>query len=321
MSPTDLIISWLVVTHERTELVLHPFHGPGLAEALAGIPGASLITPPSAEEVAAVIEAGAQALVTFDWDDAFLGSDLRWVQAISAGVDHFPIESLAESGVVLTSARGAHTPAVAEHAVALLFALTRGLGPAMRRAVRHEWKPELGTEVNGMTVCVLGFGSIGSEIARMLEALNAKVIGVRRNPEPSPFAECVVGPERLLEACTSADVLICALPHAPETTSMVGDAELEALGRGWVVNVGRGSTIDESALLRALDEGDLEGAALDVAAVEPLPTDSPFWDREDVVITPHMAWATDRLNPRLVNLVSANLAAYRGEAAWRNRVV
>lgn len=310
-----------MVTHERTELVLHPFHGPGLDDALARIPGASLITPASSEEVASVIEHGAQALVTFDWDDAFLGPELRWVQAISAGVDHFPIQSLAESGVVLTSARGAHTPAVAEHAVALLFALARGLGPAMRRAVRHEWSPELGTEVNGMTVCILGFGSIGSEIARMLQTLEAQVIGVRRNPEPSPFAESVVGPECLLETCASADALICALPHTRDTTSIVGDAELEALGRGWVVNVGRGSTIDESALLRALEEGDLEGAALDVAAVEPLPSDSPFWDREDLIITPHMAWATDRLNPRLVDLVSANLAAYRGEAEWRNRVV
>lgn len=306
---------------EQTELVLHPRHGPGLDEALMGIPGLSLMTPDTSDGVASAIERGSRALVTFDWDDAFLGPHLRWVQAISAGVDHFPVERLADADIVLTSARGAHSPAVGEHAVALLFALARGVGPATRRATRHEWKPEIGTEVRGMTVCVLGLGSIGEEIARMLRTLGSRVIGVRRNPGPSPFADRVVGPGELLDVLAGADAVICSLPHNEETEGIIGDDALEALGGGWVVNVGRGATVDEEALLRALRDGELKGAALDVTSTEPLPTHSPLWGHDAVIITPHMAWATDRLNPRLVELVTENLAAYRGEREWRNRIV
>lgn len=304
-----------------TELVLHPRHGPGLDTALKGLDDVALTTPETHEGVTAFIADGAPALVTFDWDDAFITPDLKWVQAISAGVDQFPIEHLARAGVVLTSARGVHTPAVAEHAIALLFAALRRVGPAVRRAERHEWRPEMVTEIRGLTVTVLGLGSIGTEVARLLKALGAAVIGVRRNPRPSEAADKVVGPEEILRACRESQALVCVLPETAETTDIVGQSELEALGSGWIVNVGRGSSIDEDALARALRDGDLRGAAIDVTSTEPLPTDSPLWDLEDLIITPHIAWATERLTPRLVELISRNVRAFRGETAWINRVV
>jgi D-2-hydroxyacid dehydrogenase (NADP+) len=283
--------------------------------------GTAFSYPDSHEGVIEAMRDGASALVTFDWDDAFLTPDLHWIQAISAGVNQFPLEDLAESGVILTSARGVHTPAVAEHALALLFAAVRRIGPALRRAERHEWRPEMGKEVRGLTVTILGMGSIGSEIARLLEPFEVTVIGVRRHPEPSDYAEAVVGPEELLWACRRSEVLICALPETQETLSLVGKDELDALGPGWVVNVGRGSSIDEEALVTALTEGALLGAAVDVTATEPLPDHSPLWDIETLTITPHMAWATSQLAPRLVALITENIQAFKGERDWLNRIV
>lgn len=309
------------VPDNPTQLVLHPRHGPGLDTALGELADVALSTPDTHEDAVEVMRNGATALVTFDWDDEFLTSDLKWVQAISAGVDQFPLEDLTESGVVLTSARGVHTPAVAEHAVALLFAVVRRLGPAVRRATRHEWKPEMVTEIRGLTVTILGMGSIGTEIARLLKPLGAKVIGIQRNPRPSELTDKVVGPDELLWACRESEALICALPETSETTGIVGDSELEALGQGWVVNVGRGSSLDEDALSRALRGGELRGAAVDVTSTEPLPADSPLWDLEKLIITPHMAWATDRLTPRLVEVISENVEAFRGERDWLNRIV
>lgn len=264
---------------------------------------------------------GGSVLVTFDWDDAFLLPHLTWVQAISAGVDQFPLDALRELGVVFTSARGVHTPAVAEHALALLFAAVRRIGPAVRRSERHEWKPEMGGEVRGLTVTILGMGSIGTEIARLLQPFDATVIGIRRHAGTAQYADEVLGPEDILSACRRSDVLICALPETDETIGVVGSDQLEALGAGWLVNIGRGSSVDQDALATALTTGALRGAAIDVTATEPLPGDSPLWDIDNLVITPHMAWATNHLTPRLASLIEHNVQAFKGEVDWMNRIV
>ncbi len=302
-------------------MVLHPVHGPGLDTALAALPGVDLVTPGDGDGVAAALGAGAAVLVTYPWEDRFLTSGLRWVQAISAGVDQFPLETLRSHEVVVTSARGAHSPAVAEHAVALLLALVRGLGPAMRRAGRRIWAPEIVQESAGMTVAVLGLGAIGEEIARRLAALGMRVVGMKRDPRSyAGVAELVVGPDRLRWLLERADAAIGALPARSDTARLIDAAALAALGDGWFVNVGRGSTVDEEALVAALRHGELRGAALDVTTVEPLPSDSPLWELENVILTPHMAWASDRLTPRLTRLIAANLAAYRGHGPWATRI-
>lgn len=303
------------------ELVLHPRHGPGLDDALRAIPGISLVTPDNHDETIESMRRSGSALVTFDWDDAFLLPQLTWVQAISAGVDQFPLDTLRKAGVVLTSARGVHTPAVAEHAVALLFATVRQIGPAVRRSERHEWKPEIGGEVRGLTVTIVGMGSIGTEIARLLQPFEVTVIGIRRRTGPAQYAEELLGPGDLLSACRRSDVVICALPETDETVGIIGSDQLEALGPGWLVNVGRGSSVDEDALAAALTSGALRGAAIDVAATEPLPGDSPLWDIDNLIITPHMAWATNHLTPRLVTLIEDNVHAFKGERDWVNRIV
>lgn len=300
--------------------VLHPVHGPGLAEGLRTIDRLDLVSPETVDGVLDELANGAEALFTFEWDDRFATPSLAWVQAISAGVDQFPVDVLRESDVVLTSARGAQTPAVAEHAVALLWACVRGIGPAVRRSARHEWQPKRAAEVRGLTVTIVGMGSIGTEVARMLSLLGATVIGVRRNPAPSDYAERVVGVDQLLDVLARSDAVVCALPNSDDTQHLIGNEALNALGHGWLVNVGRGSTLDEEALAEALVDGDLIGAGIDVTEVEPLPEDSPLWDIENLIITPHMAWSSSGLTPRLVSLIAENVDAYLGERPWVNQV-
>ncbi len=305
--------------HHR--VVLHPVHGPGLAEALTAIDGIEVIEPPDADGVVAAIEEGAEILVTYAWEDRFIGGSLRWIQGISAGVDQFPLDRLDAAEVVLSSARGAHTPAVAEHAVALLLAVVRGLGPAMRDAPARVWNPRRPAwEVRDLTLGVLGLGSIGEEVARLATALGMTVIGTKQSPDGyDGVAIEVYSADDTLTVCQRADAVVAALPHA--AAPAVGSVELDALRDGWIVNVGRGSAIDEPALAAAISSGSLRGAGLDVFETEPLPADSKLWDLPEVIITPHAAWATDRLAPRVADVFSANLEAFRREAPWSSRVV
>ena len=303
-------------------IILHPVHSPGLPDLLREVPGVVVSVPGDDNAVATALSEGAPILMTYRWDDSFLSTGLRWIQAISAGMDQFPAETIAERGIVLTSAAGAHTPAVAEHAIALLMAVVREIGPAVRGAIGRTWLPRRAHEVRGITLGVLGLGSIGEEVARLAVALGMRVIGTKRDPSGyRGAAEWVAGPEGTLEICREADAVVVALPQSSGTAGLVGEEELAALEGGWLVNIGRGAAVDESALERAVAAGTLRGAGLDVFTTEPLPDGSPLWDHENVVITPHMAWSTDRLGPRLVEVVAANLAAFRGEGPWATRVL
>ena len=319
----------MVVVYERMDAeaavvkaVLHPVHGPGTIEALRRIDGIAVEAPEEDGGVAAALEAGAEILITFVWDDRFLTGGLRWVQAVSAGIEQFPLEAFRARDIRLSSARGAHAPAVAEHAIALLLAAVRGLGPAMHDQADRRWSSPPAFEVQGRTLGILGLGSIGEEIARRAVGLGMRVIGTKRRPESyDGVAERAFGPESTLEVCQAADAVVVALPQSDETTGLIGPTELEALRDGWLVNVGRGSVVDEDALVEALMNGTLRGAGLDVFDVEPLPAESPLWGIPTVVMTPHSAWSSDRLVGRLAALFEQNLQAYRGMGDWRTLVV
>lgn len=308
-----------VGTADRVVVVLHPLHPPGVPEALEAVPGVELVRPPDPGAVREHLEAGAPVLVTYRWEDDYLTPALRWVQSISAGVEQFPTERLAAAGVVLTSARGVNAPAVAEHAFALLLSLTRGVGASVRRA--GEWRPFVGDEIGGRTMVVLGLGAVGEEVARRARGWGMRVIGVKRHPQlyRGPVEE-VIGPDLLLSALAEADVVVAALPDTPETRGVIGAEALDALGRGWVVNVGRGSAVEADALLAALEQGELQGVGLDVTDPEPLPAGHPLWSHPRVVITPHVGGLSPRYGPRLAQLFAVNLEAFAGRGPWTNRV-
>jgi len=306
---------------EPLHIVLHPFHGPGLVEALSATPEVTVTVPNDGDGVVEQLAAGGRGLITYRWEDRFATGALEWIQALSAGVEQFPEKLLTERSIVLTSARGAHTPAVSEHAITLMMAVVRMIGPATRGAAERVWEPVPAYEVSERTMAVLGLGSIGEAIAQKASALGMKVIGTKRDVSGyAGFAAEVYPPQQTVEVCLRSDILMIALPEDPSTMGRVGEAELAAVGAGWLVNVGRGNVVDEAALVDALTEGRLRGAGLDVTATEPLPDDSPLWDLPNVIITPHMGWSSDRLAGRLAEIVVANARALDEGAPWVNRV-
>jgi len=253
---------------------------------------------------------------------------LRWVQTLAAGPDAVLGAGFPDD-VVVTSGVGLHDRPVTEHALALVLALLRRLPAALAAQAEHRWADELGglqplhpegavTTLLDARVLVWGFGNIGQNLAPLLQALGAQVRGVGRSAgERSGFP--VVAEDRLEAELEHTDVLVMILPATEATTHALDAARLAALPQhALVVNVGRGSTVDEPALVAALTEGRIAGAALDVTEVEPLPADSPLWAAPNLLLTPHAAGGRP---VGADELVAANLAALLADRELRNVVV
>jgi phosphoglycerate dehydrogenase-like enzyme len=302
--------------------VLHPQSVTGFADELSKIDDLELILAASDDEVAAALDDGVPILLTYTWRDRFLKPGLRWIQGIGAGFEQYPLARFQEHGVTLTTATGVHV-CVAEGAFGLLLALTRRIADAVRDAQEHRWIVREGPEIAGSTIGIIGLGTIGEEFARRAQGWDVDLIGYKRHPDRyDGLVPEVYGPGQLLDVCKKADILVITIPGSPETFHLISSDELEALGAGWIVNVGRGSVVDEAALVRALEDGQLRGAGLDVFEEEPLPSDSPLWDMPNVVITPHSAGNTPRYGERLAGIFARNLAAFTGAGTpWINRVV
>jgi phosphoglycerate dehydrogenase-like enzyme len=252
---------------------------------------------------------------------------LRWIQTLAAGPDVVLGAGFADD-VVVTSGVGLHDRPVTEHALALVLALLRRLPAAIAAQVEHRWADELGglqplhpdgavTTLLGARVLVWGFGNIGQNLAPLLEALGAQVRGVGRSAgERAGFP--VVAEDELDAELRQTDVLVMILPATEATTHALDAARLTALPRhAFVVNVGRGTTVDEPALVAALTERGIAGAALDVTEVEPLPADSPLWDAPNLLLTPHAAGGRPVGSDELV---AANLEALLAGGELRNVV-
>ena len=271
---------------------------PDLPEGVTAVTyAAGAPVPPEHRDAEALVVWGSSAA-----DLAAVAGDmprLRWVQSLAAGPDAVLRAGFAED-VVITSGAGLHSATVTEHALALLLALVRRLPAAGRAQAEHRWARELGglqplhpegavTTLLDARVLVWGFGAIGQTLAPVLRALGASVRGVARSAgERSGFP--VVAEADLEAELAGTDVLVMVLP-ATEATRHALDARRLALlpPHALVVNVGRGTTVDEAALAGALTAGRLGGAALDVTETEPLPADSPLWDAPGLVLTPHAA--------------------------------
>lgn len=255
---------------------------------------------------------------------------LRWVQTLAAGPDAVLAAGFPDD-VVVTSGVGLHTVTVTEHALALVLTLVRRLPASARAQAEHRWDASLGglqplhpdgpvTTLLDARVLVWGFGEIGQTLAQVLGALGARVSGVARSAGDRVGVPVVDGDD--LEALDAelrrTDVLVMILPADPATDRALDAARLAALpDHAYVVNVGRGTTVDEDALVAALRAGTIAGAALDVTAVEPLPAASPLWEAPNLVLTPHAAGG------RPVGadaLVGENLAALLAGAPLRNVV-
>jgi phosphoglycerate dehydrogenase-like enzyme len=239
---------------------------------------------------------------------AVLGSEtLRWLQVTNAGVDHPVFANLVRNGVTLTTSHVTGSP-IAEYVLRAVLDWYQQAGEWRSSIAERRWENHEFREVAGTTWLVVGLGAIGSAVAQRAKAFDATVLGVRRTPRGDEPVDELVG----LDAVPRADVVVLAAPANAATRGMVDDAFVGAMKPGSVlVNVGRGSLVDEAALVRALDRGDgIAAALLDVTAIEPLPDDSPLWSHPRVVLTPHSSALGHGRHGRAADVFLANLARW-----------
>lgn len=244
---------------------------------------------------------------------------IRWVQLPWAGVDVFaPMLAASDAGVVWTSAKGAYSEPVAEHALALVLALLRFLP---ERARASSWGDKRAVTLHRASVVIVGAGGIAIELLRLLSVFECRVSVVRRGDEPVPGAERTAASASLPEVVADADVLVLAAAATAGTERIVDADVLARLpARSVLVNIARGSLIDTDALVAALAEGRLAGAALDVTDPEPLPDGHPLWSEPRCLITPHSADTPEMTAPLLAERVRANVAAFAAGTPLLGRV-
>ena len=253
-------------------------------------------------------------------DQVLDAAGLRWIQVWSAGVDWVVgRKDLHDRQLVITNTAGIHGIPISEHIFSLIFAFSKNLHSSIRAQGRREWishSRDAVYEVAGTTMVLLGLGGIGQRTAEVATAVGMEVIGIRRDTAKrvSGVAE-IRRPDELLEVLPKGDWVVSTLPGTPETTGMIGEREFRAMKKTAVfVNVGRGKSVDERAMIRALDEKWIRGAGLDVFEKEPLPKESPLWDMDNVIITPHHSGMPAYYAGRPWELYLENLARFvRGE--------
>jgi phosphoglycerate dehydrogenase-like enzyme len=261
---------------------------------------------------------------------------LRWLQVASAGVDHLLTDAPWDRGLIVTNARGVFAPAIGQYVLAAILRINERtderqvLQSARRWPARSEWAEVSGRIVRGQTVLILGYGGLGREVARLVDALGMRVIAAKRDPtdladhgyrapgtgDPDgSIPEQVMSPADLEAVVPRADVVVLTLPLTDRTRGLFGARLIAAMrADAWLINVGRGALVDEAALASALVERGIGGAVLDVFETEPLPVDSPFWDAPNVIVTPHLSGGDLRAAPNLADLYVENLGRYeRGE--------
>ena len=246
-----------------------------------------------------------------------LAPNTRWIQSTSSGIGQsvnkrrYPERM---PNTIITTASGVHAIPLAEFAAMAMLMHSRRALHMIKEQYNRRWERFSGTDLSGRTVLIVGLGSVGSEVARISKALGMRVLGIRRNPEKSTLGEAVESVHRLdslPDLLPQAEFLVLAAPHTAETQGIIGIKEFALLPKGAVlINISRGSLIDESALIASLTSGHLGGAYLDVFAKEPLPAANPLWSLPNVLVNAHSASTSDRENSRIVDLFCNNLRRY-----------
>lgn len=265
------------------------------------------------------------ALITFSYEERFLSAGLQWIHSIQAGVDRFPFDELADRGILLTNSVGIHGDSVGETVAGYMLMFARGLHLYRTNQARQEWASpawDVPFALDGESLCVIGLGTLGRAIAMRADALGLDVTGVKRTPIPVDHVETVYPSADLHDALADARFVALAVPLTDETTGLIGEKELNALrGDAYFINVARGGVVDQSALVTALESESLAGAALDVFETEPLPADSPLWEMDNVIVTPHAAAANREYYQRVATLVRENIHRLEADESLANRVV
>jgi phosphoglycerate dehydrogenase-like enzyme len=271
----------------------------------------------------------AQAEVLFDVDQPSAGPDflarapwVRWIQASSSGVGAWARRlGLVDAPVIVTNAAGIHAAPLAEFVIFSMLYFARRMPAVLADQRAHHWARFHVDLVRGKTLGIVGLGAVGTEIARLSRQLGLRVLGLRRSPAASALVDRLYRPDELPQLLAASDYVVLCVPSTEETQGLLGEAELAAMPAGAVlINIARGQVVDEAALIAALASGHLGGAALDVFAREPLPTESPLWDMPNVLVTPHSMSTAVGENALLTELFADNLRRYLAGEALRNVV-
>jgi D-2-hydroxyacid dehydrogenase (NADP+) len=236
---------------------------------------------------------------------------LAWVQSLIAGVDRFVNVLARRPSVLLTSTRGMHGEQMAEMALTQMLVLARNVPWFVHNQQRHVWQRREPSLLRGKCVGIVGLGTSGREIARVCKTLGMHVIGISRRHDGSHPCDEAYGYDGIAEAAAKADFLVLAASYRPDTQRLIDAGVLAAMKpTAFLINIARGGVVDEDALVAALRDGRIAGAALDVTQVEPVPATSPLWDLPNLFLTPHVAGMSDHYVEQALRIIGPNLKAY-----------
>ena len=272
---------------------------------------------------------------------------LTWVHSATSGVERALTPAALARDVLVTNARGVFSRPIAEHVLLMILAISRHLPELLELQRERTWQPLEGRELRELTIGIVGYGSLGRSVASLASAFGSRVIALRRRPdapdataadragasasamspgsagsaddvEEFPYeatVDRVLGPDRLHELLGESDIVVLAAPLTAETEGMIDEAAVGAMKKdSWLINVARGRLVDDTALIRALRDHRIGGAALDTFRDEPLPPSSAYWELPNVILTPHTAWSSARVLDRSIDLFCDNLVRFsRGE--------
>ena len=290
-------------------------------------------TTPNAEAIPAEAVEQAEVLYTFGaLPRPEQAPHLRWVQLNSAGANRVIQHPLFASDVMFTTVSGLHAINIGEYVLASILAWTRHLPELLDLQRKKQWPSDRWarfqpTELRGSTLGIVGYGSIGREVARLAKAFGMRVLAVKRRTESAGehgafelaglgdpagvLPDALYGPEQVREMLAQCDFVVLAVPLTQETRGMIGEAELRAMKpAAYLVNIGRGEVCDEAALIHALQDKWIAGAGLDVFTQEPLPQTSPLWTLPNVILTPHISGFTPHYEQRAADIFCENLRRY-----------
>ena len=313
--PLDDVVAGLRALDPRIEVVVETYDEGQYQRTLRGSEEGVAQARADAPEISDALRAllgRVHAVLALDlpFDAPTLAPELRWVQAVGAGTAQLETAGLAAAGIGLTSAAGTNATGIAEFVVGRLLE-ERKRFPALRESqVRHAWEPQYGLELAGTTVGLLGLGAINAAIARRLQAFDVEVLACRRSAKPgdtAPDVDTLYPSAAMHEMFGRCDTVVAAVPETPDTIGLMDAGAFAAMAAGsFFVNVGRGTLVDEPALIAALQRGHLRGAALDVASEEPLPADHPLWDAPNLSLSYHCSVSPSAMAGNLYRLWADN---------------
>lgn len=248
----------------------------------------------------------------FDKLDISMLKQLKWIQLSSIGIDQLPRQKVKEQGIIITNNRSGYSIPMGEWIVMSILELLKNSKAFYHKQNEKKWKVDTSIlELYNKTICFVGTGSIASEAAKRLQGFDANIIGINTTGKEVAYFNSCYSIKELDFAFSQADAVILSIPYTKETHHLIDESNISSLKKGaCLINIARGSIVKESALIEALQRGNLRGAALDVFEEEPLSPDSPLWNMGNVIVTPHNSWISEMRNERRYHIIYENLKRY-----------